>query len=478
MIRYLLERRDDLFVYYLLPDPETSGGSWTIDHDWLIRDPRVRYVPVSVDPDRMKEYARVNADIENAVAYNGPLWDFDVLLTARSTQVPTLRMWMSRSNRAWTKAIVIDDEFPIMSFKNRVCQPDPRSGDLLALTGYMAADLSLIFSFASTRLILKEARSWFPPSRVRELSDRLVAASSIRVDQVHTRSAEQVKAVAAHERPFAVAYTQRVSRRKSERTSKEPALSVFLKQWVYWGGRRPIRFLLTSNSRVTEDYEKHEHLEVKRCPREEFWRVMREEADLILALSDDEDYPLSLIEPVMLGVPGVFNRAAWSEATFGKDYPFLVSGESEAYAVLKAFYEDYEGMYAKFRAWSEDVFALMMAERNDRWFPLLLDEFLDRFEQGLAERIGRTGTGESDENEVVAGVLDWARGKPDFLFADALKGLHEAGTLRHLYTVYQRSRHRTSYSMGTAWNEYRLKLKYRHGLRDAGAATGHLAWPG
>ena len=82
-------------------------------------------------------------------------------------------------------------------FKNRVCQPDPRSGDLLALTGYMAADLSLIFSFASTRLILKEARSWFPPSRVRELSDRLVAASSIRVDQVHTRSAEQVKAVAA-----------------------------------------------------------------------------------------------------------------------------------------------------------------------------------------------------------------------------------------------------------------------------------------
>ena len=125
MIRYLLERRDDLFfVYYLLPDSETSGGSWTIDHDWLIATPRVRYVPVSVDPDRMKEYARCSKPTSRTPSpTTGRCGISTCCSPARSTQVPTLRMWMSRSNRAWTKAIVIDDEFPIMCSRTGCVSP-------------------------------------------------------------------------------------------------------------------------------------------------------------------------------------------------------------------------------------------------------------------------------------------------------------------------------------------------------------------
>ena len=98
--------------------------------------------------------------------------------------------------------------------------------------------------------------------------------------------------------------------------------------------------------------------------------------------------------------------------------------------MLKAFYEDYEGMYAKFRAWSEDVVRADDGRAQRPLVPVLLDEFLDRSSRALPSGSVGPGPGESDENrKVVAGVLDWARGKPDFLFADALKGLHEAARL-------------------------------------------------
>jgi len=472
LMRWVLEQRSDVFFYYLLPDPELSHKSWATDHDWLLQHPNVRYVPVPCSHDRMHEYGRINPVLEDALAYKGELWDWDVLLTGRSTMAAVMRMWMTRAARSWQRRLLVADDFPIVSFKKRVFQPDRAAGDLLALTGYMAADRSYIFSMASRALILNEARKWLAPSRVKTLEGKLVTAISRTFDVVRCKDEAVVQATAARAlalppRPLTVACTQRLSGKVDR---NDDVLDTFFRQYAYHGGEGRLRLLLTSNSRVVDRYEteRFSHLEVKRAPREEFWRLMREEVDLIVAISNDEDYPLSLIEPVTLGVPLIIGDAPYVRPTFGKDYPFIVNGPVEAYAQLREFALDYAGAYEKFRQWHEAWFQPEMQRRNALWFGHLFLDDLEAHRQLLDQRYA------SSTNRVVDDLTDWAgrHGKTAFTMAEALRELDREKRIGHLYTVYCKSRAATSLAMTANFNEYRQVLIHGRGWRDASITVG------
>src|SRR5579871_1491144 len=82
-----LAARQDVFFYWLVPD-------WVTDQDmaWLPQDARVRYIRVPQHKDRTKEYVTLRDRMDMLIAFNGELWDFDVLVTVRTPIVPLLKM--------------------------------------------------------------------------------------------------------------------------------------------------------------------------------------------------------------------------------------------------------------------------------------------------------------------------------------------------------------------------------------------------
>lgn len=458
MMQAILEAREDVFFYYLIPDDENST-KWDIDYKWLIQDPRVKYIKIPVDIDRMREYARINSHLEDIFAYNGEYWDWDVLITARSTQIANIRTWATRRNRSWERCIIIDDEFPIMSFKPRANLPSIQTADMQALTGYMSAEKSLIFSYFSREQIIKTARKYFTPSNVRELDKKVVTANSRKFDKFELKNPKFIKDVSSGKKSFKCCYTQRLSGKVDR---QDTVLELFEKQWIMHGGKDNIEFICTTNARVADAYQHIKHLNVKRCNRDEFWDTMRNEAALIFAASEDEDYPLSLIEPVVLGVPIIILDTPFVQPTFGKDYPFLCKSVPQMYTYIREFYHDYEGMYAKFAEWHKNSFTPMMEERNNDYFVPTVLETIAQHEEVLKEKYG------GKTNEVVDLILEYAqvKGLTEFTMEEALKYLDEEGKLNHLFDVYKKDRLGLSFSIGTNFNSYRQMLMYSHGVKN------------
>lgn len=468
LMKYALDQREDLFFYYMIPDPERSHGSFQDDDGWLLQHPRVRYLPYATDSDRMREYARVPPDLEQAVAFNGPYWDWDVIITGRSTQVPTLRTWMTRSGRSWQRGAIIEDEFPIMSFKSRVNQAFPWSQDLQALNGYLASDKTLMFSMSSKEQILKTAREWLAPSKVRALDERITPCVPRMFDNLQTKPWDYVNKVATGDKPLTVGYTQRLSGIVER---KDDVLDTFLRLYAKEGNR--IRLIVTSNSRVVDRYQNHPqfgHVQIHRAPRDEFWRIMREEADVVLTASPDEDYPLSLIEPVTLGVPLIALDAPYVRPTFGKDYPFIVSNAKQMYGMVKAFMSDYAGMYETFTTWFDNWFRPEMARRNDLWFPLIVLDFLDRFQDSRRQKML------GNDNRVVSQILGWVaeKGCSEFTFDEVLSDLDARNEISHLYDTFKKHYLQKSFSLSPNFNDYRVPLIEKHGWEDASTTVGHL----
>ena len=119
---------------------------------------------------------------------------------------------------------------------------------------------------------------------------------------------------------------------------------LMVKQFVMKGDK--IRLLVTTVSSVIKTFDQSV-IEVKQTGREEFWKLCKEEMDLFIHMAPEGGFSLSLVEPMMLGVPAIIGREPWSEGVFGKTYPFFVKNETEAYAFVQMFYEDYPAMYAK-----------------------------------------------------------------------------------------------------------------------------------
>ena len=68
-----------------------------------------------------------------------------------------------------------------------------------------------------------------------------------------------------------------------------------------------------------------------------------------------------------------------------------------------------------------------------------------------------------------------AEGGKEFVLKPRLRELTRAGRIRSLSGQLKEGEHEyDSISFSNNWNEYRLRLQYHHGYRDAGLDAGHL----
>jgi hypothetical protein len=184
---------------------------------------------------------------------------------------------------------------------------------------------------------------------------------------------------------------------------------------------------------------------------------------------------MSLIEPVLFGTPLVIAREDWTEGLLGKEYPFFVEGKAQAYGMVHAWHDDYEGLYAKFLDWRENVFLARFAPGGPYSTNLYSDLLKEvaTFDLDVAASFSAKSPGKKD-NEMARQIVE--EGGDEFILFDVVKRLAEKGALRN--NVEQKLKpdfaETTNTTFLTPWHELKAILTAFYGYRDASVKVGHF----
>lgn len=464
-VEQVLAERDDVFFYWLVP-------AWVQPEDrvWLPDHPNIRYIEVTSVKDRTQEYLNFPRELDGLIAFNGQLWDFDVLVTSRTGLAALMKMCITsprQSGAAWLKEVWVLEVMPVMTFKPKVMTIDPAVQDHFTLNGCLAADTVYVCSFHEKRPMLQRAREIFAPSEVRRLDLKMheVLLTILEGYQLKKPEHRFVKG----KRPFCMAYIGRIVPTNNVASAYE----VMEKSWIMKGDSG-IK-LLTCTATEALKVPPPAAMEVKRLPREEFWRTVKEEMDLGIALYPDSGFSAALAEPIVMGTPIIVHKADWSIGMFGPDYPFFVTTELQAYAMAKAFHDDYEGMYAKFAAWhAEHLIPLFEKRRKECWAYRLMADRLAAFEQESGDRYREVYAAKTG-NAIAQAIRDHVVGRDEFVLFDVLAELDAAGVLQSIGDKLEEGDRETrGLAYATAWNEFRRIFKELYGWEDASTTVGHL----
>lgn len=471
LVEHVLSKRKDVFFYWLVP---AEGSCWHAEMDWYPQHPNIRYLPYPYNRDRQREYQRLDRIMDDYLSFYGTLWDWDVMVTNRTSLTPNLKAMAikrGRSNQLWTKQIFLIEDMPIMSFKTKLGSFNfEDQQDMQTLLGYLCADDVVISAFWEKDLILKTAKDYITPAKIRQLGKKITESSAIKFEKTELKTKASIMRMLNGERPFTAGYIGRMvaSSRPNE------IFQLMQKNWIMHAGtgKEKLRFLASTQSRSNGRINVPPFVEVKSLPREGFWDLCRNEIDVYLFMSKEEDYSMSLVEPLTLGCPAILIRADWSIGTVGPEYPFYVDNFKEAYALLRAFYDDYPRMYAKFAEWSRGHFNALMMARNEVYIGDLFERFLTRWEGEEAKSIEN---GYYAANAVVQLIAKRAV-KPgtEVIVDDQIRQLQEAGELKFLAEKLD-FEFRDGVVNGYQTDWYMIKMGLRaHGFRDAGTQTGHF----
>ncbi len=469
--RALIESREDMFVYYLLPGEWEEGGcTWEVDMDKMYQHERLRYILTPTFKDRYKEYVTPPQEWVKAVFHGGLLWDTDMMITARSTMVPVIRQLAHhvQAKRDWNYRVVVIDGFPLMKFKPYAYPPEIASMELQVLTGYLAADKVMVFTPYEVKGVLDTSKIHLSPSRQKELRGKLSSAQPSVLGDQKLKTKEVMTTLLEKKKNFTVAYVQRIENRRRYREVFE----VMRSKWILSKDDWPIECLITTVSEGGVDNDDDlGFIQTTKADREQFYSYLDERIDVILNLSKDEGFSLSTMEPLMRGVPIILGREPWSVALVGEDYPFFVDKVTEAYLLLKRFHANYVEEYVKFAAWQKDVFRPMIAKRSEESLYAQVLQFVGGYEQELQDKYANDGVTISNP----AKILD-EMGKEDFILTESIRELKKTKemTLDLTSTTWPRSHTTTLYAFVAPLRMYRQDLIYHFGYKDATVVTGHL----
>ena len=462
LVMHVLNTTTDVFFYWLIPHDLTDEQK-----TYFPNDPRVVLYPYSFYSDRMREYLRLFQDYENYVGFQGLLWDIDIVITNRTMLVPQIQMMMNKPMRSnqWSKKVFLIENFPIMKFKHNVGLSEPDAQSRMTILGLRSADMSIVSSFWEKAEILKEARDTYSPAFVRDLSKHLIEGSQIYVDNFSLKTPEQLQPMLSGGREFTMAYIGRLTNSKNP----EEALAVMTKQWLFRKGQKKLRILVSTQSQGSNRVDVPSHVDLHYANRDQFWHLVKEEIDVYCFLSKAEGYSMSLIEPLILGCPAIVSREDWSLPTLGPDYPFYVSGELETYALLKKFYDDYEGQYKIFSAWLTGPFKEILEARNKVYIPFVFESMIQKW-WGDFHVHGEKHTA-IERNSITKLLIE--EGGDEFVIQDAISSLDRKGVTSGLSRKFTDAKNKILLSFGTDWNYFRLGLMYL-GYRDASVKVGHM----
>ena len=463
-VRRTLAARPDVFFYWLIPEWITAEQ---FDKTYP-QDARVMYRRVPQHRDRTKEYLTVSRALDDAVAFNGSLWDFDVLLTMRTGLVPLLKLLMNSPRHAtlhWLKEVWLIEEMPLMDFKKTVMTINADVQDRYTMEGYLAADHVYVLSYHEPPAIARRARDFFAPSLVREIEAKL---HSVVTTQFSDYSLFPPDRFPQPGQPFCIAHSGRME--MANRIEEINRLMV--NQFVMKGDK--VRLLVTTVSSVVKEFDQSV-VDVRHASRDEFWKLCKEEMHVFLKLSTEGGFTLALLEPMMFGVPAIIAREPWSIGLFGKDYPFFVANETQAYALVNLFHEDYPKMYAQWADWHVNVFRPLMERRfkTDLLYDLL-DGNIEQFKQ-TRTKFAEKHPGK-ELNSFVGDVLAHVGTASEIVIPELIADMHKAGKVskKMVDKLAEGDRDERGLVWSTAFNEYRVILEAFHGWTDASVKVGHL----
>jgi hypothetical protein len=141
-------------------------------------------------------------------------------------------------------------------------------------------------------------------------------------------------------------------------------VELFAKQFSYPIGpnKSLMRFTVSTNSNSSGagDTGDVSFIDIQLNDREKFWKYL-ESQSVVVSLVDTADFSLSTWETLRSGCPMILYDRGWTKF-LGESYPFRVKNETEAYALLNMFAEDYPAMYEKFRMWEASYWAEYVAD--------------------------------------------------------------------------------------------------------------------
>ena len=464
-VRRVLAERDDVFFYWLVPD-------WITDEDFEAtypQDPRVSYHRVPQHKDRSKEYFTISKEVDNAIAFNGGLWDYDVLLTMRTGLVPLYRLIMNspRTSRlAWLKEVWLIEEMPLMDFKKTVMTINREVQDLYKIAGYLAADRVYILSYHEKQHIMRRARDYLTATNVMKL-DKIKPVITSQFDDFSLKDPSAFPDP-ENGKPFCMAFAGRIASSSSITEINKIMVSTFVMK-----GEK-VRLLVTTPSAMVKTFDESV-IDIRMAGRDEFWELCRDHMHVIINMATEGGFLLSLVEPMMMGVPAIVGREDWSEALLGPDFPFYVTNEVQAYALAGMFYDDYEGMYARWTDWYQEHFVPMMRRRfaEDLLYDHLLHEvatFGDR-----RARIKDTNP-DKEDNRFLLDFIDHVGDADEFVFRDVVESMVKAGKVDRnmLDKLRPGDRDHRGLAFCTPWNDFRVCLQEFYGWEDASVEVGHM----
>lgn len=451
----LLLQRPDVFIYWPVPDSFTED-----DYAFLPKSDRIQYIPVWMPVDRMKEYNRMPEYLLGLLYFIGPGWDWDVVVTVRTCQVPWMRVAatsIKTPHMAWTKRIYVIEDMLLLSKKPSVGQSNPDVQDRQTIEGMLAADRVFMPAYHQIPWIMEVARLHFSMARVREISHKLEEVCHLNMpgyslkDELYDGS-----------RKLEVAFVGRISRHGSRIKELN---ELFVRHFIMHGERiHPFVCTVSSSSRGIED----DVIDVYHPNREEFHKIARTKMDLAVYFYLDVELNMSMLEPISMGVPAIVADGKWSRAMVGDNYPFFVRPGTDAYGMVLEFQRNYAAMYAKFAEWFEDWFVPTYTKRIEEqgMYSRIVDAVLTPNEYPK-ERLEK-----ARKNRV---VNDFIRVGGDEFVMEALiteVGEKEFGSLpAKAGETWKSNRGLVWHS---PWNDYRLALIHGFGYEDASTITGHL----
>lgn len=308
---------------------------------------RVTPIPVETNPhDRLAELHFVPPEIKAMLHPVGtPMCDFDFIVTSRIPVIPMYRVLSGRPSgfgKGIIRGIFGLEEMPILSFRTTV----PWAGitDIQTLSSYLLSDGIMINNLWTEKLLSKLAGIYLSPSKRKELATLVQEVVPVKLSRLNLRSGKLIM-----KDGFNVGFTGRVTATRSF----DKVAELFRKQFAYPIGKnkKEMKFIVSTNSKTfgARTEEGIGFVDVQYNNRESFYATLKS-LHVVLNLSEVEDFSLSTYETLLAGVPVIVYDKPWN-AFLGPDYPFRVSNELEAYALLNSFTSSYSTQYARFAAW-------------------------------------------------------------------------------------------------------------------------------
>lgn len=472
LAEHLLSTHDDVFINWIVPTDMTDA-----EIDWLPGDARIKYWEVyerTKPDDRVKRYMQVHRWYERILSFNDGLYDTDLLVTNRATLAALQRMIMTKvgnKRMADSRKIMIIENMPIMSYKQHSIVMDDLACDIQTLSSYLAADLTAISSFWEKREAMKVARRYFSPSTVRALDEKVVEVTPQMFDPPRQKSPEFIAATVAGDKRFTISFSGRMTMRNRF----GGIFDIMAKHWIMRGGEneQPLKCVITTHSKGEGRVKVPEFVDVEYSNREKFHELLQHELNVGLFWSLDEGVSMSLMEPLLHGVPLIVARAKHSIGSLGEDYPFLASSEKEAYGFIRMFYEDYAGMYERFVEWQVNKLWPMLQERNHFYVGYVADRMLGECREWYAKFA---------EDKKAKGVGKAVSDLHEALPVGPFKLKEWLSENRKLFPVLAdktgpEARDEYVLAFSTDWKDLTAALQAVYGYKQLSALPGHLEKP-